>query len=109
MGSSFMVSGSGFTKMKQHKVISNTAITNGGAIIAINSKVGMLNLVYKYRFCGFPKGVSIPPKLAAIFCIIKVNAIYLLFPVEVKTNRPNGRKVSSAISLAMSIEPIKVI
>ena len=53
--------------------------------------------------------MSIPPRFAAIFCIIKVNAIYFSLPVVVSTRKPRGRKVSRAISFAISIEPIKVI
>ena len=58
---------------------------NGGAIIFINSRSGISNVEYRYRFCGFPNGVSIPPKFAAIFCIINVNAIYFCIPVDAKT------------------------
>ena len=78
-------------------------------MVATNSPVGILNLVYRYKFCGLPNGVSIPPKLAAIFCIIKVNAIYFCLPVDESTKKPSGKKVSNAISLAISIEPKKVI
>ena len=56
-----------------------------------------------------PKGVSMPPRFAAIFCIINVNAIYFCFPVLLSTRKPSGRNVSSAMSLAMSIEPMNVI
>ena len=77
-------------------------------MVAVNSPVGILNLVYRYKFCGFPNGVSIPPRFAAIFCMIKVNAMYFVFPVEERTKYPRGKKVKSAISLAMSIEPKKV-
>ena len=52
--------------------------------------------------------MSIPPRFAAMFCIIKVNAMYLCLPVLERTKYPSGRKVRSAISFAMSIEPIKV-
>ena len=97
------------TKIKQQRVISATEMANGGSIVSINSPVGILNFVYKYRFCGLPNGVSIPPRLAAMFCIIKVNAMYFFLPVEDKTKYPSGRKVKSAMSLAINIEPIKVI
>ena len=93
----------------QHKVISATEIAKGGSMIATNSPLGMLNFVYKNRFCGFPNGVSMPPKFAAIFCMIKVNAMYFSFCVEDSTKSPSGRNVSSAISFAISIEPMNVI
>ena len=35
--------------------------------------------------------MSIPPRFAAIFCIIKVNAIYLRFPVVESTKNPSGK------------------
>ena len=60
---------------KQHTVIRNTATQKGISMIAIKRPVGILNLEYRYRFWGLPKGVSIPPRFAAMFCIIKVNAI----------------------------------
>ena len=100
--------GSFFTKRKQQRVINATEIKNGGSIIKVNSPVGIANFVYKYKFCGLPNGVSIPPRFAAMFCIMKVNAIYFSFPVEVRTKYPSGKKVKSAISLAISIEPKKV-
>ena len=84
-------------------------IKNGKNIIFTNSAFGILNTEYKYKFCGFPKGVSIPPRFAAIFCIINVNAIYFSFFVVVSTKYPSGRNVKSAISFAISIEPINVI
>ena len=77
-------------------------------MVAMNASVGMLNLLYKYKFCGLPKGVNMPPKFAAIFCIIKVNAIYCFLFVDESTKYPSGKKVSSAMSLASSIEPKNV-
>ena len=53
--------------------------------------------------------MSIPPRFAAMFCIMKVNAIYFRFPVDSRTKKPSGRNVRSAISFAISIEPIKVM
>ena len=44
-----------------------------------------------------------------MFCIIKVNAIYLVFFVVESTKYPRGKNVRSAMSLAMSMEPMKVI
>ena len=107
--SSFSSSSSGFTNIKQHTVISTTASINGGAIIDINSRFGILNAEYKYRFCGLPNGVSIPPRFAAMFCIMNVNAIYFVFFVVVRTKYPSGKNVSSAISFAISIDPMNVM
>ena len=84
-------------------------VENGKAKIAINSPLGMLNFEYKKRFCGFPNGVSIPPKFAAMFCIINVNAMYFFLPVEESTKYPSGKKVNNAMSFAISIEPINVM
>ena len=56
-------------------MISVTDSRNGGAMIRRNSALPMPNLVYRYRFCGLPNGVSIPPRLAAMFCMMKVNDI----------------------------------
>ena len=93
----------------QQIVIAATESKNGGAIIFINSKSSIWYFVYRYRFCGFPNGVSIPPKLAAIFCIINVNAIYrFLFAVD-NTKYPSGRNVRRAMSLAINMEPMKVM
>ena len=50
-----------------------------------------------------------PPRLAAIFCMMKVNAMYFSFPVDVSTRYPSGRNVSSAMSFAISMEPINVM
>ena len=77
--------------------------------MVMNSRLGISNLVYRYRFWGLPKGVNIPPRFAAMFCMIKVKAIYFCLPVELSTKNPRGRKVNRAMSLAMSMEPIKVI
>ena len=56
-----------------------------------------------------PKGVSIPPRLAEIFCNINRYAIYFSFLVTDKAKYPRGKKVISAISLAIIIEPKKVM
>ena len=50
-----------------------------------------------------------PPRLAAMFCMIKVKIMYLRLPVEDSTRKPRGRKVRSAMSFAISIEPRKVM
>ena len=78
-------------------------------MMRMKSPFGISNFVYRYRFCGLPNGVSMPPRFAAMFCITNVNAMYFCLPVVVSTKYPSGRKVRSAISLAISIEPIKVI
>ena len=56
-----------------------------------------------------PKGVSIPPRFAEIFCKINRYAIWLSFLVTERAKYPRGKKVISAISFAISIEPINVI
>ena len=56
-----------------------SASKKGGSIIRQNSPVGMLKNEYKYKFCGLPKGVSIPPKFAEIFCKINRYAICFSF------------------------------
>ena len=38
---------------------------------------------YKNKFCGLPKGVNIPPRFAATFCIINVNAIYFSLNIQI--------------------------
>ena len=43
--SSLIISGSFFTNMMQHSVMSTTDNMNGGAIMPINSPLGILNLV----------------------------------------------------------------
>ena len=53
--------------------------------------------------------MSIPPRFAAIFWIMKMGAIYFSFPVEEREIYPSGKNVKRAISLAKNIEPIKVI
>ena len=84
-------------------------IINGRAIVEKKSLSLMPKCEYKYRFCGLPNGVSIPPRFAASVCIVKVKAIYFLFPVLSNVKKPRGRKVSRAISFAMIIEPMYVI
>ena len=76
---------SGLTNTRQQAVIKITDATKGSSIIFMNSPVGMAYLLYRYKFWGFPKGVSMPPKFAAIFCIINVNAMYFVLPVEFNT------------------------
>ena len=55
-----------------------------------------------------PKGVSIPPRLAAQFCNMNVSAVCFVCPVPFSTNQLRGRNVSSAVSLVSSIEPTSV-
>lgn len=55
-----------------------------------------------------PKGVSIPPRLAAQFCNMNVSAVCFVCPVPSSTNQLRGRNVSSAVSLVSSMEPISV-
>ena len=50
-----------------------------------------------------------PPRFAEIFCIMKRNAVYLVLPVCSTTIQPRGKKVRSAISFAINIDPIKVM
>ena len=50
-----------------------------------------------------------PPRFAAMFCMMNVNAMYFSFFVVFSTKNPSGRNVSSAMSLAISIEPMNVI
>ena len=78
-------------------------------MMPMNSPVGIKYRLYKYRFWGLPKGVSMPPRLAAMFCKINTVATSSFLPAVEKTKYPRGRKVISAISLAMSMEPMKVI
>ena len=56
-----------------------------------------------------PNGVSMPPRFAAMFCIMNVNGMYFSFPVVVSTRYPSGRNVRSAMSFAMSMEPMNVM
>ena len=56
-----------------------------------------------------PKGVSIPPRLAEIFWIMNIGAIYFSLLVAEREIYPSGKNVISAISLARNIEPINVI
>ena len=44
-----------------------------------------------------------------MFCMMKVKIIYFCCPEDLRTKYPSGKKVSSAISLAISIEPTNVI
>ena len=83
-------------------------MTKQGSITRIKERVGIANRLYKNRLCGLPNGVTMPPRLAARFCSKKVMAAYSVCPAAVSTARLSGRKVSSAMSLASSIEPVKV-
>ena len=46
-----------------------------------------------------------PPRFAAMFCMIKVRAVSFLLPQESSTKYPSGKKVMSAMSFAMTIDP----
>ena len=50
-----------------------------------------------------------PPRLAEIFCRTNRYAIYFSCFVTLSAKYPSGKKVISAISFAIIIEPIKVI
>lgn len=50
-----------------------------------------------------------PPKFADMFCKTKRYAIYFSFFVTERAKYPRGKKVISAISFAIIIEPIKVM
>ena len=78
------LSGSDLTN-RQHTVMSSIDTRNGGSMMRRNSAVGMPNFVYRYRFCGLPNGISMPPRFAAIFCIINVNGRYFSLPVDDRT------------------------
>ena len=56
-----------------------------GAMIDRNSTSGISKWPYRYRFCGFPNGVSIPPRLAAMFCRMNRGAIWDSSCVTVST------------------------
>ena len=78
-------------------------------MMLMNSPSGMLNFEYRYRFCGLPNGVSIPPRFAAIVWSINTYAMYFFLPELSRTKYPSGRNVRSAMSFAMNIEPMKVM
>ena len=46
-----------------------------------------------------------PPRFAAMFCMMNTKAVSFLFPHDSSTKNPRGRKVTSAMSFAMIIEP----
>ena len=56
-----------------------------------------------------PKGVNIPPKFADMFCKIKRYGMYFSCFATLTVKYPSGKKVISAISFAIIIEPIKVM
>ena len=56
-----------------------------------------------------PKGVIIPQRLAAQFWRMNSSAACFSCPVTERTNQPNGRKVSRAVSLVRSMEPNMVM
>ena len=65
---------------------------------------------YKYRFCGFPIGVSILPRLAAIVCrTITGTASFFTAssPVSRSTMKVNGTNVINDTSLVMIILKMK--
>ena len=53
--------------------------------------------------------MSIPPRFAAIFCRMKTYAVYFSLFVHFRTMYPSGRNVMSAMSFAMSMEPMNVM
>ena len=53
-------------------------------------------------FCGFPIGEIIPPKLEAMFCIMKVKARYSVLLIYFKTRYARGKNVRSAMSFALT-------
>ena len=94
---------------RQQRAIIAPDTRNGGSIMAKNSGSRTSYFAYRYRFCGLPNGVSIPPRLAEKFCMIKRNARSRPRSAESRIIAPSGRKVSSAMSLTMNMELKKVI
>ena len=58
---------------------------------------------YKYRFCGFPGGMSILPRLAAIVTSTIVISSCFFLPHIMNSSIANGTKVMSATSLVMNM------
>ena len=61
----------------------------------------------KYKFCGFPIGVSILPKFAATVCKTTTGIILLRRDDIERVNMANGTKVINATSLVISIDEKK--
>ena len=50
-----------------------------------------------YKFCGLPIGLSIPPRLLAMFCIMNVKAKYFRLLVYFRTINESGKKVLAGL------------
>ena len=77
-----------------------------GSIISRNSPIDIPDTLYRYRFCGFPTGVSILPRLADIVSITISVIIHLFFTFEgriLSTEIVKGTNVIKATSLVIII------
>ena len=73
---------------KHHTVSSTNASTVYGSIKNIKLPKFIVVFPYRYRFCGFPIGVNILPKLAAIVSMVIIH-IYSLYIVSKFTSKVN--------------------
>lgn len=63
----------------------------------------MPDLAYRYKFCGFPIGISMLPRFAAIVCITTTGMIRCSFSDMESTMIANGTKVISETSFVINI------
>ena len=61
----------------------------------------------KYKFCGFPIGVNILPRFAAMLINTTVRQIFESIPAAFKSKIPKGTKVIKATSFVINILLIK--
>ena len=93
---------------RQHSAIRITDTANGSAIVARKSGNAMPKREFKKMFCGLPNGRIMPPRLAAIACMTKVNGRARSLPVLASVTVESGSSIRSAMSLVANIEQTSV-
>ena len=73
-------------------------------MICKNAPIPIPEMEYRYKFWGFPTGVVILPRFAAMVCNTITGIISCSRPVIRRTRTVNGTKVKSATSLVIHME-----
>lgn len=78
-------------------------VTQIGSILSKNTSKDIEYVLYKYKFCGLPIGVSILPRFAAIVCKTIIGISRELSFVIDRISIVNGTNVISATSFVINI------
>ena len=94
--------GSFFTSTRETHSNTKESSVNG-SIMIMNLAIPIPDTEYKYRFCGFPGGISILPRLAAIVWSTTVTSSCFFLPHIINKSTANGTNVISATSFVTSM------